>query len=61
MPPREWLREKEREAPAAGEVKLPSLPTTTTTGRAKSEAPTPYLIRAVIVHLVSKFLILHIS
>lgn len=47
---REWLREKEREAPAAGEVKLPSLPTTTT-GRAKSEAPTPYLIRAVIVHL----------
>ena len=53
---REWLRQKEREAPAEGEVKLPPLPRSVAV---EKPAPSKYLIRAVVVHLGrSEFFIL---
>ena len=47
---REWLKEKESEAAAEGEVRLPPLPGSGSRA-AKAAAGSPYRIRAVVVHL----------
>ena len=49
---REWLKEKESEAAAEGEVRLPPLPgSTSRAAKAAAAAGSPYRIRAVVVHL----------